>query len=421
MKKAAFQPADILLPNSFTDLGKWPVIACDQFTSEPEYWEAADEFIGDSPSSLRLILPELYLNDADVDKRIEKIHNAMAEYLKNDIFREYRSSMIYIRRIQSDGILREGIVGKIDLEEYDFSYGSNSQVRASEATVVGRIPPRMKIRQGAPLELPHVILLIDDPERTVIEPLSEYYNDFEKLYDTDLMYGGGNLSGYLVGENFQEKVTEALCRLSESNGDIGSSERKSNLIYAVGDGNHSLASAKEFYEQLKSADPGADLSDHPARYTLVELVNLHSPALKFQAINRLIYNTDCEKLLSEMKERLDLTESSSGEQIFKYVYNGEQHTMNIGNPGSNLTVGSVQKFLDEYTGANGGTVDYIHGKKTAAKLAQKYHGIALIFPDMDKSELFPTIEKDGCLPKKTFSMGHAEDKRYYMEARKIIP
>ena len=419
MKNTAFHPADVLIPKKSVNMNKWAVVACDQYTSEPEYWQDVYSQVGDSPSSLSLILPEIYLERENVSDRIKNIHSSMKSYVEDGIFDEYKNAMIYVRRIQSNGILRQGLIGKIDLEKYDFSKGSSSEVRATEATVIERIPPRIKVRQGAPLELPHIMILIDDPDNTVIEPLAG--ETLEKIYDAELMQGGGSIKGYLVHDSLQEQINAALCALAEPesfNKKYGL-ENSPVLLYAMGDGNHSLATAKEFYEQLKAENPDKDMSNHPARYALAEIVNLHSPALEFEAIHRLVYNVDREKLISEMKAALKLSEHD-GVQSFSYMYDGSENTAYIGKATSNLAVGSLQNFLDEFIKSNGGKIDYIHGSDTVKNLAEKYGGIAFILPDMDKSQLFPTVIKDGALPRKTFSMGHAADKRYYIEARSII-
>lgn len=418
MKDHAFKAADILIPKKETNMEKWAVVACDQYTSEPEYWQQVSEIVGDAASTLNLILPEIYLEDNNVADRISEINKTMDSYLSNGIFTEYKDAMIYVERIQSNGILRQGIVGKIDLEKYNFSKGSTSEVRATEATVIERIPPRIKVRQNAKLELPHIMILIDDPDNTVIEPLAD--RQLTEIYSAELMQGGGSVKGSLLSENQQAQILAALNKLADpelfnKKYDL---ENAPILLFAMGDGNHSLATAKEFYEQLKKANPDKDMSDHPARYALAEIVNLHSPALQFEAIHRLVYDVDCEKLISDMNEKLDIKDAE-GEQTFIYTVNGQEKSVSIGNKTSNLTVGSLQNFLDSWIKINGGKIDYIHGTDTVKNLAEKHGGIAFILPDMDKSELFPTVIKDGALPRKTFSMGHAADKRYYVECRKI--
>lgn len=417
--KTAFSSADILIPENI-DMNKWTVVACDQYTSEPEYWDEVYKTVGDCPSTLKLILPELYLEEPDVAKRIDKIHAEMKKYISDGIFTEYKDAMIYVERIQSNGIVRAGIIGNIDLEEYSFEKGSTSQVRATEATVIERIPPRIKVRENAPLELPHIMILIDDEKNTVIEPLADMKSDMKCIYNFELMQGGGSIAGYLVEKSAQAKVLEALEKL----GDKEQFNKKYNLndtpvlLFAMGDGNHSLATAKTYYENLKKANPGKDMSNHPARYALAEIVNLHSNALQFEAIHRIVRNTDIDALISAMTEQLQLSDTPS-EHSFSYYVNGTEKTVYIGKTSSNLTVGSLQMFLDSYLKANGGEIDYIHGIDAVKKLADKHNGIGFILPDMNKNQLFPTVIKDGALPRKTFSMGHAQDKRFYIESRMI--
>lgn len=417
--KPAFSSANILLPKN-VDMNTWSVVACDQYTSEPEYWDEVYKKVGDKPSTLNLILPELYLEEPDVAERIEKIHDEMNEYINSNIFEEYKNAMIYVERVQSNGIVRAGIIGNIDLEEYCFEKGSTSQVRATEATVIERIPPRIKLRENAPLELPHIMILIDDEENTVIEPLSEYKPEMKKLYDFPLMQGGGSISGYLIDEIVQRKIIDSLSALGDKdkfNKKYGL-ETMPVLLFAMGDGNHSLATAKTFYENLKKANPNKDMSNHPARYALAEIVNLHSKALEFEAIHRIVRNVDNEKLIDAMNNVLEITNEPQ-EQSFIYYCGGTEKKVYIKNTSSNLTVGSLQMFLDSYLKENGGEIDYIHGTDAVKKLADKYDGIGFILPDMNKNQLFPTVIKDGALPRKTFSMGHAADKRFYIECRRI--
>jgi len=304
----AFKSVDILLPHNI-EMEKWSVVACDQYTSEPEYWEKTEQIVGNAPSTLRLILPEVYLESDNVDARIADIHKNMDKYLADGFFDEYKNAMIYVERTTADGV-RAGIVGAVDLEEYDYRKGSKSSVRATEATVVERIPPRIKVRDGAPLELPHIMILIDDAKRTVIEKLSAKKDSLKKVYDFELMQGGGHIAGYLLGEEDIAAVTAALDALGnadEFNAKYGL-ENEPVMLYAMGDGNHSLATAKEYYEQLKREDPDKDMSDHPARYALAEIVNLHSDALRFEAIHRIVTGVDVEKLLSALTTALETSE-----------------------------------------------------------------------------------------------------------------
>ncbi len=411
----AFKTTDILLPKYSNELmSKWAVVACDQYTSEPEYWNGVASITGDVPSTLDLILPEAFLSETE--QRIPKINAKMAELLDSNFFSENKDCFVLVKRTQADGRLRVGLVGAIDLEEYEYRKGSKSLVRATEATVAERIPPRVKIRTNAPLELPHIMILIDDAENSVIEPLLE--KNLPILYDFDMMKNGGHIKGLKVSGEDAKSVSDALDKLADKqafNAKYGL-DNEDLLLFAMGDGNHSLATAKECYEQKKRAgSPDAEL----ARYALVELVNLHSPALEFEAIHRVVTDVDNEKLIDKMTEALGLTTDGSAKQKFTLI-NGEK-TLEFGitKPTSNLTVGSLQMFLDEYLKENAGEVDYIHGEDTVRALCKDGSAIGFLLPSMQKSELFPTVIKDGALPRKTFSMGHAHDKRFYVEARRI--
>lgn len=401
----AFSKANILLPKlDEKGMEKWSVVACDQHTGEPDYWQAVSEIVGDAPSTLKLILPEVYLDEPNCESRIETIDRVMSDYLKSGLFNEYKDCFILTRRTQADGRLRAGLVGCVDLEMYDYNKGSRSQVRATEATVASRIPPRVKIRMNAPLELPHIMILIDDRENTVIEPLLD--KELKTVYDFTLMQNGGHLSGAVVDGENANGVLAALDALAQKSAD--------GLVFAMGDGNHSLATAKECYEQKKQADsPDTEL----ARYALVEIVNLHSPALEFEPIHRIVTGVDANKLINEMTRALGLAESAK--QSFTAIADGKERTFGITKPTSNLTVGSLQAFLDEFLKENGGRVDYIHGENVVRSLCQKHGAVGFLLPSMAKGELFPTVVKDGALPRKTFSMGHAHDKRFYCEARVI--
>lgn len=412
----AFTTADILLPKLTAEgMSKWAVVACDQYTGEPEYWAKTREIVGNAPSTLDLILPEAYLEEPDCDERIAKIHENMANCTKSGLFDLHKDCFILTKRTQADGRLRVGLVGALDLEMYDYNKGSKSQVRATEATVAARIPPRVKIRMNAPLELPHIMILIDDPENTVIEPLLN--KKLQTVYDFDLMQNGGHLSGAVVDGENACGVLAALDGLADKdafNARYGL-QNEEVLLYAMGDGNHSLATAKECYEQKKQANsPDAEL----ARYALVEVVNLHSPALEFEAIHRVITDVNAYDFVRTMEEVLGL--SDSAEQEFTMVgSNDKLHKFGITKPTSNLTVGSLQAFLDDYLNKNGGKIDYIHGEDVVRKLCADGSAIGFLLPSMKKCELFPTVIKDGALPRKTFSMGHAHDKRFYCEARII--
>lgn len=421
MKNAftAFTSADILLPRD-AEYEKWAVIACDQFTSEPEYWQETEKLTEGAVTALDLILPEIYLGEADVDKRIDKIAANMYGYLDSDVFEEHKNALIYVERIQTDGVLRAGVVGAVDLEEYDYSKGSTSQIRATEATVTERIPPRIKVREKAPIELPHIMILIDDEKKALIEPLAEHKDDMKKLYDFELMQGGGRLAGWLLTDTLRDELLEKLAKFSEKEAfekRYGLADT-APLTFAMGDGNHSLATAKAYYEKLKAANPDKDMSSHPARFALAEIVNLHSSALDFEAIHRIVGTADIDQMMAKMTDELGLSEEPA-EQSFVTVRGGEKKKLYVHKPTSKLTVGSLQNFLDKYLAENGGDIDYIHGTEVVEKLAADGKKIGFVLPDMGKEQLFPTVIADGALPRKTFSMGHARDKRYYVEARKI--
>ena len=417
MSNRCFKSADILLPDfSKVDAKKWAVVACDQFTSEPHYWEAADAEVGSEPSTLRIILPEVYLSETE--KRIPLINSTMEKYF-NDILVSHPDAMIYTERVQSDGTVRRGIVMAIDLEAYDFTKGANSLIRATEATVIERIPPRVAIRKDAPIELPHVMLLIDDPKKTVIEPLSAESCP-EVAYDTPLMLGGGSIVGRFLSEDAKVRVSDALdalitpAAMEERYGDASLAP----LLFAVGDGNHSLATAKTIYEGLKS-ELGEKALSHPARYALIEVVNIHDEAMKFEPIYRVVFGVDPNDLICELEKYLSSLCGDAPSQRIEYLCADRSGVLIANTPCRQLTVGTLQDFIDSYVASHeGASVDYIHGESSVKSLISE-SSVGFIFSGMSKSELFKTVIYDGALPRKTFSMGHAEDKRYYIECRKI--
>ena len=401
-----FYPADILLPRA-ADMKKWAVIACDQFTSQPEYWQAVEEAVGDAPSTLHLILPEARLGGENEAGEIAAIHDAMASYLKGDVFRALPRSMIYVRRTQTDGRVRQGLVGMVDLERYDFTPGSKALIRATEGTVLSRIPPRMAVRRGAPLELPHVMLLMDDPDRTVIEPLSAG-EGMEPLYDFDLLQGGGHLRGSRLTEGQMEQVARALARL-RCDGD-------GSMLFAVGDGNHSLAAAKACYEERKAAAPEGTVL--PERFALVEVVNCHDPALRFEPIHRCLFGVEPQEVLSALLAYYPgAYEGAGAGHTISFTWAGGSGSVTVPAPRAHLAVGTLQTFLDDYLAGHAGRLDYIHGEDTARNLGRRSGNLAFCLPAMEKAQLFPTVMADGVLPRKAFSMGEARDKRYYVEAR----
>lgn len=416
--KVPFKRGNILLPKN-ADMTKWSVVACDQYTSEPDYWKDVENIVGESPSTLNLTLPEIYLEESDVEDRIKKINSNMEKLINEDFFKEYKDSMIYLERTQADGKVREGLMGIVDLEDYSYEKGSQTLIRATEKTVIERIPPRVKVRENALLELPHIMILIDDEKKTIIESLKNKVSDNDKVYDFDLMKNGGHIKGYLLNEEAMNSVDEGLLNLMDKD----YFETKYNvkdkgvLLFAMGDGNHSLATAKACYENLKK-EIGEDALNSKARYALVELVNLHSSALEFEAINRVIFNTNSDKLLNTLKEYYTINKEGNGQRV-RVITEIIDEDWFIENPKSNIAVGSIQMFLDEYLKENEGKIDYIHGEDVTKELGSKTGNVGFIFDAMEKGDLFKTVILDGALPRKTFSMGHANDKRYYLEARKI--
>ena len=414
-----FKSANILLPKN-VDMTKWSVVACDQYTSEPEYWKEVNDVVGDSPSTLRLTLPEIYLESDNVNERISEINNTMEEYVNNDLFVEYKDTMIYLQRTQNDGKIREGLIGVVDLEDYSFEKGSQTLIRATEKTVIERIPPRVKVRENALLELPHIMILIDDDKKDVIEPLSRLVSENDKVYDFDLMQKGGHVKGYKLNKDIIDNINEKLELLADQNNfnkKYGVSD-KGVLLFAMGDGNHSLATAKTCYENLKKTMSEEEYLNNPARYALVELVNLHSSALEFEPIHRVVFNTDPHNMLSELYKYYEINEDGNGQEV-EIVTKDFDKKIYISNPKSNIAVGSIQMFLDDYLYKNDGKIDYIHGDDTTREMGSDVNNIGFLFKVMGKEELFKTVILDGALPRKTFSMGHRYDKRYYLESRKI--
>ncbi len=411
--------ANILLPKD-VDMTKWSVVACDQYTSEPEYWKEVEKEVGSSPSTLNLILPELYLEDTDVEDRIKKINKTMEEYLDESIFNEYKDTMIYLERTQKDGKVREGLMAMVDLEDYSYEKGSQTLIRATEKTVIERIPPRLKVRENASLELPHIMILIDDEKKNIIESLKDKVTSDDVVYDFDLMENGGHIKGYKLSDEVINGIESGL----ESLMDKDYFEKKYNvknkgvLLFAMGDGNHSLATAKANYENLKKTMSEEEYLNNPARYALVEVVNLHSPALEFEPIHRVIFNTDVNNLVEELHKYYDINEDGDGE-YFELVTKDFDKRLYISNPKSNIAVGSIQMFLDDYLKDHSGKLDYIHGDETTRSMGSEEGNVGILFEAMPKEELFRTVILDGALPRKTFSMGHSYDKRYYLEARKI--
>jgi len=427
------QVPQIFLPGAGVDLGKWAVIACDQFTSQPEYWHKVEQIVGDRPSTLHLTFPEVYLESGDEDARIARIQDGMCSVLDNHVL-EARDGLVYVERTVN-GRTRKGLMLALDLEHYDYNKGSTSLIRATEGTIVERLPPRMKIREGAVLEFPHILVLIDDAQGTVIEPLQAAKAKMEKLYDFELMLESGHLAGYEVTPALEKAVIEALGGLARQ--DVFDAKYgvkgKPVLLFAMGDGNHSLATAKAIWEKIK-AKVGME---HPARYALVEIENVHDQALEFEPIHRVLFGLkrDLLKSMAEyfgadhryraaasLEEMVKIVDSAEdGQQLVGLIGEGQRFgVVEISHPSSNLAVGTLQGFLEDFLLKGGAEkIDYVHGADVTAQLGGLPGNAGFYLPGMHKSDLFKTVIVDGALPRKTFSMGEAREKRFYMEGRKI--
>ncbi|HAX69558.1 MAG TPA: DUF1015 domain-containing protein [Anaerolineae bacterium] len=428
------QIPQIYLPKPGVDLHKWAVIACDQFTSEPEYWHEVEKIVGDAPSTLKLTFPEVYLEQPGGEERIQHIQLAMRKSMDDGVLQPH-DGFVYVERT-INGKTRKGVMLCLDLECYDFNKGSSSLIRATEGTIIDRLPPRMKIREGALLEFPHILVLIDDPNKTVIEPLTAAKSKFDKLYDFDLMLDSGHLAGYAVNADFENQVVEALRGLAKPETFASKYDLEANLpilLFAMGDGNHSLATAKAIWEKIK----GEVGMDHPARYALVEIENVHDEALEFEPIHRVLFGLK-KDIFAEMQsffganykyspiasgaDMIQQVDNADGEkQLIGVVGGGQQFgVIEISNPPTNLAVGTLQSFLDGFV-KNGGAekIDYVHGEDVVERLSLQNGNVGFYLAGMHKNELFKTVILDGALPRKTFSMGEAREKRFYMEARKI--
>lgn len=416
MNKRIFTAADILLPCDSCNSkvwDSWSVIACDQFTSEPEYWAECAKIADGKPSTYDFILPEAYLGcckEAEHKTVVEQSMKGVESVLKCGI----DNTLVYIERTLPDGSVRAGIVGKVDLEEYDYNKGSTSAIRATEATVLERIPPRCAIRAAATVELPHVMLFGDEKWSWVISEVKDslrHADDVTKIYDFDLMQGGGHLVGYALAGEALDAAVEAIDYYEDYRGGMNSGA----VVYAVGDGNHSLAAAKAHFENLKTQLGDAAMT-HPARYALVEVVSLGDKSIEFEPIYRLVKDCDTAALVTAFKAHAGNGESA---QKVTIVTADSTETVSIADPAHALTVGSLQMFLDDYLAKNDGECDYIHGEDTTERLAKADGCVGFIFDGMEKADLFSYVEAHGALPRKTFSMGAAKTKRYYTEARKI--
>lgn len=411
---SCFVPADILLPRT-AELEKWAVIACDQFTSQPEYWRRVRAFVGDAPSALKLILPEAEL-DGGYERRIPEIHEQMRRYLDGGLFAQYREAFVYVERSLCDGTLRRGLVGAVDLERYDYGSDAQTPVRATERTVVERIPPRKKIREHAALELPHVLLLCDDEQERIIEPMTAEKESLPLLYDFTLMEQGGRIAGYLVQGEAAQRVLRSLEEYEKSAAQRDRAPGGEAVLYGVGDGNHSLATAKACWEELRQGLSAEERESHPARFALVELENLRDPCQQIEPIHRIVKHTDAPALLRAAQREIG---AAQGVPIPWYS-GAESGTLPLDTEDGELPVSVLQSFLDGYLAAHPGEIDYIHGEEALRTLAGDEDAVGFLLPAIGKDELFRGIAAGGVLPRKTFSMGQALDKRYYLEARELL-
>ena len=447
----------IMMPKEGTDLYKWSVVACDQFTSQPEYWKDVEDIVEDAPSTLKLILPEVYLGDDNEQARVDSIHKAMRDYVSSGILEPVDKGFVLVERNVGRDNCRNGLVVAVDLETYEYKKGAGSLIRPTEMTVEERIPPRLKVRQTATLELPHIMLLIDDPDCSIIEPLIARKNDFVKLYDTDLMKDGGHISGFLVPEGDE---TERLMKQFEALADPEAFKEKYNLDkdypllnFAVGDGNHSMATAKAAWENIKKDLSDEEKETHPARFCLCEIVNIHDKSLEIEPIHRVLFNVDEEELMAAAKkyyeekgcefncgqivgfgeafeneeksqagnsEDADADDKTLETHCFELYCQAGKRSISVGDPCWGIPVATLQSFLDGYLALHeGAKIDYIHGDDVVKELSSKKGNVGFILPEVKKEDLFIGVIKDGVLPRKTFSMGEAYEKRYYMECKNV--
>lgn len=396
-----FRAANIMLPVN-CDYSKWAAIACDQHTSEPEYWERIKTNIGSDPSTLHVFFPEAELHSI-TDEHLDQLRRNMYHYLDSGILKTFDNCFVYVERTLQNGTIRQGIVGVIDLDHYDYDPKPETRIFATEATILQRVPPRVKLRKGAPLEFSHTVIFCDDPQCSMIENIASLCQELPVLYDFDLMENGGHITGYLVSGEHAAALSSAIAVYEQSN------------VYLVGDGNHSLVTAKLAYQALKENDPNADWSNHPNRYAMVELENIHSDAMVFESIYRISTCSDPEALLSDLQQ-MDVP---FGAEV-TWFHGNREGIVRLKLEDGELPIAALQRFLEQWTQIHDGTIDYIHGKDTVRALAQNPDVIGYLVADMEKTMLFPYVLSGRVMPKKTFSIGQAAEKRYYLEGRKIL-
>lgn len=432
----------ILMPKKGTDLYKWSVVACDQYTSQPEYWEETDRIVGDAPSTLRITLPEVFLETGDVAALTDEINTTMKQYLSNGVLTELPAGFILTERFSGGETPRRGLVAAVDLECYEYTAGSRSLVRPTEKTVVERIPPRLEIRKNASIEVPHIMLLIDDPDRTVIEPMFKKTAELEQVYNTDLMQDGGHINGWFIPEG---ALTDHLLSAMDALNDRETFNKKYRLTedlpllpFAVGDGNHSMATAKAYWEDVKKNLTPEEQATHPARFALCEIVNIHDESLIIEPIHRVMFHVNADDLLASSKEFYAANGSECeyflSDSPTAYSLKQEENVHTIGiccgektgvltvkNPKWGIPLGTLQAFLDAYLDQHtDAKIDYIHGTDVVNSLGRAEGNMGFFLPDIEKNDLFRGVIIDGVLPRKTFSMGEAHEKRYYMESKLIV-
>lgn len=405
-----FKPADILLPRA--DMHKWSVVACDQFTSEPEYWQTVRTLVGEAPSTLHMILPEAELGQKDPEAESVKLNAAMQRYLDEGVFKKYADSFIYLERTLGSGAVRRGIMGMFDLEAYDWAEGTHGPIRATEHTVEDRLPPRVKIRRAAPIEMPHIMIFMDDPDNTVFSAVEKG----EQVYDFELMQNGGSIAGWLVSDN------AALMRAVDALGDKAELEKKygsadNAIIFAMGDGNHSLAAAKRHWQEVKKTIPASEYETHPARYALAELVNIHDEAITFEPIHKVVFDTEPETFFVEAKAFF-ADYLGEGREVELMTASGRE-TLSIAELTIGELIGRCEDFCKAFTERHSGYIDYIHGDEQCIEMSSRPGCAGILLPRMEKSELFTSVMQTGPFPKKSFSIGHGNDKHYYLECREI--
>lgn len=417
----------ILLPKQGTNLEKWAVVACDQYTSERSYWEEVKQFVKGAPSTLNLIFPECYLEDSDSDDRIESINETMQDYIDRGLFVEHKDSFFLVKRECNGKNPRWGLVAALDLERYSWEKGSRSLIRATEGTIMSRIPPRKKIRKDAPLELPHILVLINDSKRQIIEALAGRTDELEMAYDTPLMENGGRIKAWVV--NRSEDI-ELACKGFEALYD--SLDPDNRLLFAMGDGNHSFATAKSCWEDIKQTLSPEERENHPARFCLVELENIFDGGLEFEPIHRVLFSStpsDVIRYLSRHCKSYTIEKAKDADELVRLINSGTRQrlglcdeneflSIEIESPRSNIAAGTMQYVIDDMV-QDGKKVDYIHGIDVTERIGRQKGNVGVFLPEVSKETFFETIIKDGALPRKTFSMGEAQEKRFYMEARKI--